>query len=372
MGAPKHQHFIPKSFLKQFATKAEEGRYLVDTLMRGSDEIKTLTTTQVCVQKNIYTFPPETPGDRFSLEKRYASEVDDIYPSVYNLLIDTELTSLSKEQKRSVLNTILSLYFRTPFFLNDENEKLDKSFDGFNDRLNSGDDIIEYIDEWNEAHVINMENIEEIRAALKVKNKLFFLDNHLEQWKRFVDYKMECGIEVMEVPAEVPLISSDNPVLILGPDSKPNPHNIFDQHNIIEIALDRKHYLVIYPNAVSEGERLELRRGKRDKRFAAGVNLRTEETSDGRILGYPGDVKAHFESQKALGAHTEENIKDFKNIRDKATGLAELFIIAKKTGSMFSKESIAKAKEIKDSGIMDNDDAFKKLMGTYSAMGIKL
>lgn len=72
MGSPKHQHFIPKSFLRQLALKNERDKYLIDTLMRRDAEITTLTTTQVCVQKNIYTFPEGVEGDRFALEKRYA------------------------------------------------------------------------------------------------------------------------------------------------------------------------------------------------------------------------------------------------------------------------------------------------------------
>ena len=372
MGEPKHQHFIPKSFLKQFAQKVADNRYLVDTIMKGKEEIKTLPTTQVCVQKNIYTFPVDIEGDRFKIEKRYAVEVDGVYPSAYALLSDSSLNVLNPDQKRSILNTILSLYFRTPFFLNRENEKLDHDFNELATRVSDLEEVFEYTDSEGRALSFRAVQLENVRSDLKAQNKTRFLENHLEEWQKFVDFKMTCGMEVISVPNEVPLISSDNPVLILGPDSKPNPDNIFDPNNIIEIALDRTRYLVIYPNVVSNEERMYIRRGERDKYFAAGVNLRTAQTSDGRILGYPGDIVTHQKSQQELGEFTPENIEYFENFRDQALALNEIFQTGLKSGSIFSKEAIEKMKEINMNGRMSGNREFEKIKSVFEALGIDL
>jgi len=372
MGSPKHQHFIPKSFLRQFALKNERDKYLIDTLMRGNAEITTLTTTQVCVQKNIYTFPEGADGDRFALEKRYAVEVDAVYPEVYALLSDQTVHELTLEQKSKILNTVLSLYFRTPFFLNGQNEKLDIRFDKFSSLLNYNEKLI-YKHDNGIRYTLTKENIEDVRAMLKIENKIRFLEDHWEQWKAFVEHKMICAIEVIEVPDQVPLISSDNPVLILGSDSKPNYHNIFHPDNIIEVAIDRKKYLIIYPNAVSDQESLELKRGKRDKYFAAGVNLRTEQTSDGRILGYPGDVHKHFESQRTLGEPSEENLAYHENFKNQTLLLADLVKTVTEQGdTFFAKPVIDKVQLLSKSGEMTGSEPFEKILQMYRDAGIDI
>ena len=96
--------------------------------MRGEGEkIIQLATTNVCVQKNLYTFPLNTPGDRFAIEKFYAVEVDAQYPAVYEMLTNPNITVIGNEDKRKILNTVLSFIFRTPRFLNYKNEKLDSA-----------------------------------------------------------------------------------------------------------------------------------------------------------------------------------------------------------------------------------------------------
>lgn len=373
MGSPKHQHFIPKSFLRQFSLKNEKDKYLVDTLMKGDPNIKTLTTTQICVQKNIYTFPEGIEGDRFALEKRYAVEVDAVYPEVYALLSDDNVQAIPLEEKSKILNTILSLYFRTPFFLNKQNEELDTIFDKLSFVLNEKDDPIYYDHKNGTRYKLTLENIEEVRALLKVENKIKFLEDHLEQWQSFVNHKMKCALEVIKVPDEVPLISSDNPVLILAPDSRPNSQDIFNPNNIIEVAIDPKRYLIVYPNAVPEDEYTQIRRGKRDKYFAAGVNLRTQQVSDGRILGYPGDVQKHFESQQKLGEYSEENLRYFVTFEKQTLLINDLLnTVMKAGGTFFAQEVIVKVKFLSNSGELKGYCLFENILKMYSDKGLSL
>lgn len=82
MNDPVHQHYIPQSYLRNFA---EQDRKLafVDTIMRGHDQkIKRLPTKAICAEKNIYTFNANDPGDPYALEKFYAKEVDALFPEI--------------------------------------------------------------------------------------------------------------------------------------------------------------------------------------------------------------------------------------------------------------------------------------------------
>lgn len=374
MEQPKHQHFIRRSFLRQFAMKNENGKYMVDTLMRGKNEqVKTLSTTQVCVQTNIYTFPIDTEGDRYTLEKQYAVEVDAVYPEVYRMLVDKDISDINREQKAKILNTILSLYFRTPFFLNEQNRQLDGTSDKISAFLGSTNKRVRYKYEDGRIFTLTSQNLEDIRSELKIEKKKAFLEQHLKEWKEFIKYKLVCGLEVIEVSDEVPLISSDNPVLILGERANPNPSNIFHPDNIIQVAIDPRHYLIIYPNKVSEEEFRKILRSTRDKYFAAGLNMLTQELSDGRVLGYPGHIHKHFESQRQLGEHSPENVHYLENFIKSTELMADLTITIKPAGDdLLNHKVISKVKILRESGKLEGDKSFESILDFYRERGVDL
>ena len=58
MSKPKHQHFIPKSYLKNFAV-AEGNKYFVEAKLSSENSSKEnlISIRDICVDKNIYTLP---------------------------------------------------------------------------------------------------------------------------------------------------------------------------------------------------------------------------------------------------------------------------------------------------------------------------
>ncbi len=362
MGEPKHQHFIPRSYLKYFGVKVKDN-YVVDTIMRGKNsQIMQLTTTNVCVDKNIYTFPLNTPGDRFALEKFYAVHVDGVYPEVYDMLVNSNISVIGQDDKRKILNTILSLYFRTPHFLNAQNETLDLVLD----------QIAAEEKDLEKEHVISLEDgvqlkfqlkdLEEIRANTKVKYKEKFLIAHFADWQDYVNYKMTCAIEVITVSQEIPLITSDNPVLIMDLGGILNNPNIFHPDNIIEIPINRAQYVIVYPNSAAEGAQLKITRNFRDQYFAAAVNRRIQDNSEIRLISHLGDLKTHFESQINLEKETPENLEILENMKRKAILARELLQVIEKNGSRINQEVADKVREIRKSRLMDDDLALQQLI----------
>ncbi len=116
-----------------------------------------------------------------------------------------------------------------------------------------------------------------------------------------------------------------------------------------------------------------MKRGSRDKYFAAGVNLRTEETSDGRVLGYPGDVHKHFESQQKLGEDSEENIDHYSKFIRQTMLLDDLMkTVTKSGGTMLSKAVIEKVRELFHSGELEGSEPFEKILKMYKDIGINI
>lgn len=56
--------------------------------------------------------------EKYSLEKYYAENIDGVYPEVYELLTDPNKTYITTKQRAQIVMTTMSLFFRTPKFLN--------------------------------------------------------------------------------------------------------------------------------------------------------------------------------------------------------------------------------------------------------------
>lgn len=370
MGEPKHQHYIPKSYLKYFAQKTEKGLYMVDTLLEGENEtIKQLTTTNICVQKNIYTFPLNEPGDRFALEKFYAVEVDAVYPEVYAMLTNPNITVINADDKRKILNTLLSLYFRTPKFLNERIATFDRMVDRMATASTDPEAVIKMGQADGTQLEVKIKDLEDFREQRKTKMKQDFLIKHFAAWQEFVKYKMECNIEVITVTDDMPLITCDNPVAVMDMDGQANDGQVFSPHNIIEMPIDPRTYVIIYPNSVSENNRLRISRAKRDKFFAAGVNRSIEKNSDIRLIAFPGDLQKSFDIMAELDKETPENLAEFDKLIQKTIAASELADIIKQQGTSICQPVADKVKEMRQNNLLDDNEYFQMLILALARKG---
>nr|WP_294947728.1 DUF4238 domain-containing protein [uncultured Mucilaginibacter sp.] len=361
---PIHQHYIPKSYLKNFA-QAEGKLFFVDTQRRGAnEEVKRLPTRDICAEKNIYTFSYKDIGDPYAFEKWYAKEVDSIYPKVYGLLTDPEVFSLHQDTKREILNTILSLRFRRPYFLKEKirgledmishirNSRLAKIGKGGRITLNYAGERLSFSDE----------HIDQVLSDMKKVYKERWLIEHFKDWQDFVNYKMDCNMEVLTVPETCPLITSDNPICIYDESGLLNETGIFGIENMIEVPLNRTTYLLIHSNKTSDKDYQRLHRGPRDEFFANSLNNRVVENSDQRIVSYPGDLNISNDAASRLSKVNPENISAFERSFEQLKIFAELLQLKEKIGGIYNPKVAAKIKEIRQSGLMDDFPIFQQLI----------
>ena len=118
MSNPVHQHFIPKSYLKNFALEKDK-KFFVEAKLKREDSPKDrlLSINDICVDKNIYTLPIEEENDKkYSLEKFYAEKVDSLYPWIYKKLTDPNVVYINSFERAQIIMITMSLFFRTPKF----------------------------------------------------------------------------------------------------------------------------------------------------------------------------------------------------------------------------------------------------------------
>jgi len=321
MAKLQHQHFIPKSYLKNFAVSKDKS-YLVEAKRKGESEPKKklLSTRDICVSKNLYTLSHKEGDERYALETYYAEEIDKVYPEIYGWLTDANLTKITAEQRGKIIMTSMSLFFRTPKFLNLNqrmlNTMLDYAIRNFKDKNGNVKCRLE-----NLSLDFNVKDIDEVRERIKLSTKLEFLQNHLKNWHEFIKFKLRAAIVVTRLYDDSELITSDNPVIMHSVNG--NRFNVFDPTNMISLPLDNKHYLMIYPNT-EEAMLDTIYRTERDNWFSLTTNLQVEQSSEDWIFGKPGSVYKHISDQLKYNAETPENIQAVTDMARRAKDGMEL------------------------------------------------
>ncbi|MDQ6482419.1 DUF4238 domain-containing protein [Dyadobacter sp. LHD-138] len=293
---PEHQHFIPKSYLKKFAIKKGKSKFFLEAKQLGSDRIyRDMSTRDICVQSNLYTVPDEDIEKRYVLENYYAHNVDAAYPEIYDILTDEKRNYISTDQKYKILYTVISLYFRTPKFLNAisfaDDLELEKSVE-----RQDGRGLIKI--EWNDGYksLFHVDDLNEEKLRRREFNRIKFLRTHLEEWHNFVYNKNHGVINVFKVPHSVPLITSDNPIQI-GSDHA--DVNLFSPDNFIQLPLGPHLLLWIAPYSINN-DRSQLNkiyRQYRDESFAVTSNSTVERLAERWIFGQPGSISQHISDQ---------------------------------------------------------------------------
>ncbi len=346
-----HQHYIPKAYLKNFATEIDSN-FFVEVKMKGQANVhyKPLSINDICVQKNIYTLPGV--GDKFYLEKFYAHNVDSLYPKVYKKLINPEVNEITPFERSEIIKVLTSLHFRNPRFMNVENKAIDRihkylvSKKGQDGRIN-GNYFGIYFD-------FNESELEGIIRDLKENNRIKFIKQHFSEWRNYALQNWNAGIVVYKIDGDTKLISSDCPIMFKRiEESKMKLLNIT---NIIQIPLDPQHYVCIYPSDSNEVSKL-LFRGTRDNSFAIGLNDAIQENCDLWIYGKLGAVKGHLFDNNKFNQITPENLVVINNLKLKTERMEELYLLIEELGFenpviLNKVNSLLKEKEFKDDKLL--------------------
>ena len=355
MAGPKRQHFIPRSYLRNFAVSPNnDDKAFVEVMNVKTGEILfPFSIANLCVSKNLYTIPNAKEGDKYALENYYAQNVDGVYPEVYRILTDDNKIEITEEEREKILSTTLSLYFRTSKFLDAKNKELEDVF-AFIERAqqkfgDSDKEMNMYFGDRN--YTFKMSDAEETKEQMRLNNKMDFIVGHFGNWQNFIRHKYHSQITVLKVTKEFPLITSDNPVEIYN--HKYKTADIFDPNNSIQLALNQEYFLWISPNT-QKSDRNIIYRGARDKWFAFTLNFSTHASATDWIIGREDTLAAHVEQHKTYTTAHPEGAEAIESIQSRALGLVEYLDIVEKQG-IGSEIAVNKFKELQTSQFFKDD-----------------
>jgi hypothetical protein len=363
---PIKQHYIPRSYLKNFAIRKGKNNYFVDVYLKKDEVLREqIDTRTICYEKHLYTLHNTNDSEKYALELYYANNVDNEFQNIYKLLVDKKKKILTKDEKLKVLYVSLSLYFRTPIHLNNSNSFTDLIFERL--RLNADQNGIIMTSMFGDRNEVHIDELNELKKIEKEKAKKKFHIQHLEKWFDFVEHKYQSTINVIEIQdKDAHLITSDNPVVIREWRTT-EFKGLFNPDNVITLRLDTKHFLEIHPTAIAQNE-YEIQRFVHDRDYVFTTNAITEQNATNLLIGKRKTIDQHFNIQNEY-----ENSKNGQVFVDKAVfkakSLKELLRVTETYGAK-SKEMVSQLKLMYLHPHFKGDQQIEKYAAEYKKMGL--
>jgi len=213
-----NQHYIPKSYLKHFGflVNAKKNKWSLYAMENGG-EIERRTTENICSVDYLYDLPLVEGEERQFLEHAYEAQADRHFTEIKEFITDDSKTELPSEMREKILKSCLSLYYRTPKFIELDQQALE---------------------------MIQRLPIAEREHAWKVK-KTEILQESIYNFEALYNDKKNCGISVNKSIGKREFISGDNPVIITN--GQRDLSDVLSPENIVHVPITPKYSITILP-----------------------------------------------------------------------------------------------------------------------------
>ena len=290
------------------------------------DKIFETSTANVCLQRDLYTLPGDTPEQRMLIEKFYAENYEAHYDRVYQILTDPKKRQLTEEERQLIISIVVTMFYRTTKWINQHNEFIGRVLEqGYQLAQEIGKNYI-LLD--GEKISFEGKTVDQLRKELKTENRPGYVLTQLQLALRLIESRIaNDGIQVGKLVDDgVEFITSDNPVSYYrSDDSKPVP---FDPNNIMELPLDNKHVLMLMPFAANEDK--DIRNYISRVPYSGGICSTQKLTSNHNqflnserfLIGTDNALRDYLRTkeatEKSLTADELKGLKSYDDILKKA------------------------------------------------------
>lgn len=362
MAEAKNHHFIPQSYLRRFAYQKGDNFYVY--VRNKGDKFFPVNIRNICSENYFYTNPEAK--DKNEIESFYANNIDNVFPIIYELAKDDKIEKIDAETIEKVVTAALSLYLRTPKFLNEYNAHFLKLLEEL-ERFVMGKDENHHINFLGRKIDIKNLNLETLRNEILKENKVIFLSEHIQVLNSLVKFIDADGLGINIIADDSEFITGDNPVIIRN-HLTGQFHNLFDPNNIIYLPIDHKTMLTITPKNFGSMENRILRVLCTED-FTITTNYDIEANSEKWIIGSEDSLKNHLNDQAARKDETPENIHWLEINKIKASLMGELYDMLTKNNDEINPEIAAKVLSLSEHELLKDDPQLKKSLATLKELG---
>jgi hypothetical protein len=289
---PKRHHFVPITYLKNFAFERKAGEFSIhfkkkEVLENGGTGCTNIRN--LCVESKLYSLPGLTSEEQLIVETFYNDAYEKGWTSVYEKLVDEKVVTITPEDRRLIIGMVSSLYFRNRkwnVFLT--NMKADIIERGYEMSKHVGSDSFVM---FGEEIVIKNRTLEEIKSDQLEKDKPAIVLGGVRSTINLLRRRLDSdGIEVMKInDSKEYFLTSDNPVTVRDPNN--GPIVPADPSNFLSLPIDHKHTLLLIPERPSQ-DLDKIYRSKASFYSTLAWNVETFAGADRFIMGSEEGLKS--------------------------------------------------------------------------------
>jgi hypothetical protein len=327
----KRQHYVPRTYLKHFSEERSDNYFIkaIPTADLKAEKINEFNILNVCLQKDLYTLPSDTAEGRMLIEQFYNENIETHYDRIYQLLIDPNKRTLTDEERRLIISTVVTMYYRTSKWLNAINGFFNSLYeDAYNRCKQTGKNYFMF-----EKAKISIANktLEQLQKESRVETRPDMVLTQLQVALNLINLRsVRDGIYVSKLmDDDCEFITSDNPVCCVNLNT---PHVMpADPSNVLILPLDHKHKLYLMPYADNSTKNLLMRHNHKGVMcYSEKLTANHQQVKNGErfILGRESALLTSLiDKQKHDRQPTEEELEKFKQIDEMYKKLVDSGII---------------------------------------------
>ena len=241
----KKHHFVPKTYLKNFATRKNDD-YFVNVLHKNEpgDKISEKNITDICAGKHLLKLT-ENDKSKQRLEDIYTDIFENHYDNLFSVLTDDSVLEITDELKKSVVSAVVTMFYKTKTWSDILGYHADENIKKI-DQLRNQFKVDHYFNSKGVQVGFQNKTLEELEVSHKSITRIPLLITQLKVALNLIEAKQFDCINVYKVVDDSEFITSDNPVLAINMHKMRTMH--FDIENAYYMPISNKYLIAIFPN----------------------------------------------------------------------------------------------------------------------------
>jgi len=239
-----NQHYVPRVYLKNFATK-RKNEYSLEVYDKTTDRRFSSNIKNLCAEKDLYTLPENSKAfdDKLVIENFFANVTEPMYQKSYDVLTNNSIFRINDITKIEILMGLFQLYTRNPTMIDKAVKKYRIELEYlFNNALNDGSNFIEYS---GCVYDIRKFSIDSIVKTLSEKYINLFKEDNTVALKQLLLNKEDIIINVDVIKDDSSYITGDNPIPAVDNLNKENIDPLLRSKKFY-IPINKKYCVLLY------------------------------------------------------------------------------------------------------------------------------
>jgi hypothetical protein len=243
-----NQHYVPRSYLKNFATKIGK-EFFIDVFDKIENKYFKVNIKKICSETNFYTLSDDSTiaKDVLAIERVYGEHIEPMYSRAYSILTDDSVFDITDNQRIEITLGVLHFRMRNPKIL--KNALIHHETNITRLYKESRDLGAKGLTYDNEDFSFREYSLEQIISFHSQKVVRLFKERHIAATAQIGNMHEFAKLEVNIAQDDSSFIASDNP--LATEDYVTKLENPLSRSSEFTFPLDNKHMLrILHDNTI--------------------------------------------------------------------------------------------------------------------------